>query len=127
MEIIKVKMVHSDNRGYIKDLVENENINAVTIITLTKGAIRGNHYHKETFQWNYIMSGKMKLVTCLPGKGTQEVIMEKGDFAVTEPHEQHALVGLENSEVLVLTKGPRGGAEYESDTYRLEIPLAQPN
>ena len=40
MEIIKVKMVHSDNRGYIKDLVENENINAVTIITLTKGAIR---------------------------------------------------------------------------------------
>ena len=69
----------------------------------------------------------MKLVTCLPGKGTQEVIMEKGDFAVTEPHEQHALVGLENSEVLVLTKGPRGGTEYESDTYRLEIPLAQPN
>ena len=56
MEIIKVKMVHSDNRGYIKDLVENENINAVTIITLTKGAIRGNHYHKETFQWNYIIS-----------------------------------------------------------------------
>ena len=53
--------------------------------------------------------------------------MEKGDFAVTEPHEQHALVGLENSEVLVLTKGPRGGTEYESDTYRLEIPLAQPN
>jgi hypothetical protein len=30
---------------------------------------------------------------------------------------------MENSEVMVFTKGPRGGKEYESDTFRLGVPL----
>jgi hypothetical protein len=38
--------------------------------------------------------------------------------------EHHALVGLTKCEVLVLTKGPRGGKEYESDTFRIKDKLA---
>ncbi|OHB97731.1 MAG: hypothetical protein A2W74_09985 [Planctomycetes bacterium RIFCSPLOWO2_12_38_17] len=127
MKKIIIQPAHTDARGIITDLLQDETINAVTIISFKRGAVRANHYHKKTFQWNYIMSGRMKLVTCIPGKEIRETIMEKGDFAVTEPHEQHALVGLEQSEVLVLTKGPRGGTEYESDTYRLVKPLVKPN
>lgn len=123
MDKIKLTISFNDNRGQIIDLIQNENINAVTIVTFTKGAVRGNHYHKETLQWNYLISGKIKLISQIPHKDAVETIMKKGDLIVTVPDERHALVGLEESELLVLTKGPRGGKEYESDTFRLEIPL----
>ena len=54
---IKKKLLPNfkDKRGEIIDIIENEKINSVTIITFSKGAIRGNHYHKKTIQWNYVL------------------------------------------------------------------------
>ena len=46
-----------------------------------------------------------------------------GNLAVVGEMEQHALRALEDSELLVFTRGPRGGKEYETDTYRLDTPL----
>jgi len=112
-----------DGRGKIIDLIEGESINAVTYVTFNKNAVRGNHYHNETTQWNYLLSGKIKIVTQLEGEEVKELVMERGDLIETLPNERHALLGLENSELLVLTRGPRGGKEYESDTYRLKTPL----
>jgi hypothetical protein len=45
--------------------------------------------------------------------------MKKGDLILTEKKEQHAIKALSNSEMLIFTKGPRGGKEYESDTFKL--------
>jgi len=112
-----------DKRGDIIDLIAKEKINAVTLITFKKGAVRGNHYHKKTIQWNCILSGKIKFLTQAPGGHVIKIIAKKGDFVVTPPKERHALIGMEDSELLVLTKGPRGGKEYEKDTFRLKKPL----
>ena len=124
MKKLKTKIDYKDHRGIISDIIENENINAVTLLTIKKGKIRGNHYHKKTFQWNYIISGKMKLITKKNGL-KKSITLNKDDVAVTVPFEQHALVGLTNCKVLVFTKGPRGGKEYESDTNRLKEPLCK--
>jgi hypothetical protein len=35
------------------------------------------------------------------------------------PNERHAWIAIEDSLVVVMTRGPRGGKEYESDTFRL--------
>jgi oxalate decarboxylase/phosphoglucose isomerase-like protein (cupin superfamily) len=123
MHLYETAVSFSDERGVIVDLIENENINAVTLITIKRGAVRGNHYHEKTWQWNYVLHGRMKLVTQMPGAERIEKILEAGQLALTDPYERHALVGVEDCEVLVFTKGPRGGKEYESDTFRLEIPL----
>ena len=123
MEIINREVSFRDARGDIIDLLENESINAITIVTFKKGAIRGNHFHKRTTQWNYVMEGRIRLVSQLPGKPTREVVMGPGDFVATGPDERHALQGLEDSRLMVFTKGPRGGKEYETDTYRLDVPL----
>lgn len=123
MEKIPVVPSFKDERGEIIDLLENENINAVTIVTFHKGAVRGNHYHKETTQWNYLMSGSIKLVSQVPSQEVEETIMKPGDFIVTGPNVRHALVGLADSQLMVFTKGPRGGKEYESDTFRLDKPI----
>lgn len=126
MEKINVPVTFSDDRGDIIDLIENEEINAITLVTFKKNAVRANHYHKETTQWNYLMMGKIKLVTQLPGEEVVETIMVPGDFTVTRPNDRHALLAIEDSEVMVFTKGPRGGKEYESDTFRLNVPLITP-
>ena len=125
MKIIETEVNHRDDRGAIMDLIERANINAVTFISFKKGAVRGNHYHKQTTQWNYVLRGKIRLVAQAGDQVPEEAILESGGFAVTEPMEKHALVGVEDSEMLVFTQGPRGGKEYESDTFRLEVPLAQ--
>ena len=59
----KIKPAFIDKRGVITDLIENEKINAITHITIKKGSVRGNHFHKKTWQWNYVIRGKMKLIT----------------------------------------------------------------
>jgi quercetin dioxygenase-like cupin family protein len=124
MEIIHLKPAFTDLRGDITDLIGDDTINAVTIITFTPGAVRANHYHKHTIQWNYVMSGEVLLVTQMPGGARQERILKKGDFAVTRENERHALKGVVTpAEVLILTKGPRAGSQYEDDTYRLTEPL----
>ena len=123
MKKIKTKISFKDKRGYIMDLLEKKEINAITLITQKKGQVRGNHYHKKTYQWNYIISGKMQLVT-LRGKKIKKIILKPGDIALTKPGEAHALIGKTFCKCLVFTRGPRGGKEYETDTFRLKKPLA---
>ena len=123
MEIIDLKVAHTDSRGTITDLLSDEEINAVTLITFAKGAVRANHYHKRTIQWNYVISGQILLVTQRPGNEKIEYLLKAGDFAVTHENERHALKGVTDAEVLILTKGPRAGAQYENDTFRLTEPL----
>ena len=124
MKKIPVPVSFKDDRGEIIDLLENENINAVTIVTFKKGAVRGNHYHKQTIQWNYLMSGKVKLLSQVPGAQVEETVLNPGDFVATVENVRHALIGMEDSSLMVFTKGPRGGKEYERDTFRLDTPLA---
>jgi quercetin dioxygenase-like cupin family protein len=121
MEIINLKPVFSDDRGDITDLIDGDEINAITHITFTKNAVRANHYHKHTIQWNYVISGEVLLVTQMPGNKKIDKILRKGDFAVSLQNERHAIKGISDySEVLIFTKGPRAGSEYEEDTFRLE-------
>ena len=123
MKKIKSKISFRDNRGVIIDLLEKKNINAITFITQKKGAIRGNHYHKKTIQWNYLLSGKIELVAKQKGKKKKKIVLKKGDLVVTDKNEAHAIKALTDSKFLVFTQGPRGGKEYENDTFRLIVPL----
>jgi hypothetical protein len=69
-----------------------------------------------------VTSGVIRLVTQLPGETVRETIMPRGPRR-DGADERHALQALEESTLMVFTKGPRGGKEYESDTYRLDVPL----
>ena len=127
MELIKLIAAHTDARGTITDLISDDEVNAVTLITFTQGAVRANHYHERTVQWNYVLSGEILLVTQMPGAERVEKVLKKGDFAVTRENERHALQGVTEAEVLILTKGPRAGSQYENDTFRLAEPLISSN
>ena len=102
-----------------------EIIEYATIILSKKGAVRGNHYHKKSIQYTYVLSGKLRVVTQMPGGKIERKVAKAGDLIFSPPMERHTLVALENTEFLVLTKGPRGGEAYETDTYRLEKKLVK--
>jgi hypothetical protein len=125
MEIIDLKPAFTDARGTITDLISDDEISAVTLITFVKGAVRANHYHERTIQWNYVIKGEILFATQFPGGAKQERVLKAGEFAVTREHERHALKGISEgeAEVLILTKGPRAGSNYENDTFRLTEPL----
>lgn len=119
MKLDNIKASFKDQRGEILDILERIEIDCVTLISSKKGAIRGNHYHQESIQYTYIISGKMRLLTQMPGEKICETILQSGDLVYTPPHERHTLIALDDSVFLALTKGPRGGKNYEDDTYRL--------
>ena len=69
------------------------------------------------------LSGKIIIYAKKKGQGIKKKILNKGDLVVTLKNESHAIKALKNSEFLVFTQGPRGGKEYETDTFRLKKPL----
>lgn len=52
-----------DERGEITDIIDGDNVNSITLITSKKGAVRGNHYHKQTIQYLYLIEGKLVYYT----------------------------------------------------------------
>jgi len=113
----------SDARGNIIDLVQGEPFDAASIISTLAGGIRGNHYHNETFQVIYVLTGSLRLVTQMPGHAAITPIAKAGDLIRTPPVERHAVQAIEDCTMVVLTRGPRAGNNYESDTLRLVDPL----
>lgn len=113
-----------DQRGVIQDLLGP--IDAVTEIFTRRGAIRGNHVHNRTTQWTYVVRGRLRIRTVpypsMP-KRTVDTLVLPGQMATEEPGIPHAWYAEEDTTVLVFTKGPRSGKDYESDTIRLEVPL----
>jgi len=127
MEIKRVNPSFQDKRGVIQDILINEPIEHITVITSIKDVTRGNHFHKKTIQWVYVHSGKLKSLTQKENENVVSQILEPGDLIKTEVLEKHALKMLEDSIFYVFTKGPRGGDNYENDTYRLDKPLQDPS
>ncbi len=127
MKVYHVAPAFEDARGAIADILEDEIVEHVSILTTRKGSVRGNHLHRETHQWLYITTGMLRFVTQTEGAESAMVVGRPGDVILTGPSEAHAMEALEDTTMIVMTRGPRGGREYESDTYRLESPLIAPD
>jgi quercetin dioxygenase-like cupin family protein len=125
MKITHPDVAHADERGSIIDILTGTDVNYATLISSKKGVVRGNHYHKQTIQWVYVLRGQLRALSRMPEGAVEEAILNPGDLLENHPNEEHTLVALEESEFLVLTSGLRGGEDYEKDTYRLEQPLQE--
>lgn len=119
-----------DSRGEILDIFVNSPKDHCTLITTKKGAIRGNHFHKESTQFTFIVAGKFKLYRAKvneDGKILGEItcdIIEKNELITHPAYEAHTLEAIsENTTILAFACGTRGGNFYEKDTFRLKKKL----
>ena len=64
----KIEIFSSDERGDIMDIFTHEPKDHCTIVTFTRNAVRGNHFHKESVQSAYILEGNFKIYNVLIDK-----------------------------------------------------------
>ncbi|MEK7116488.1 MAG: cupin domain-containing protein [Patescibacteria group bacterium] len=124
MRVEHLPINFEDARGTIRDIFAHEPKDTCTIITSKKGAVRGNHYHKLSTQYTYVVSGQLTMLSKTVGEATIEThVLREGDLMVHTPNEAHTLIADEDTVFLAFADGVRGGEEYEKDTFRLEVPL----
>lgn len=112
--------IHEDERGLIVDIFYKYKIDHVAYIFTKKGKIRGNHYHKDTTQYTLILKGNLEYwEKKLNSKQTKKIICKKGDIILSKPNVIHAFKYLKDTNMIVFTVGPRGGKNYEEDTFRV--------
>ncbi len=124
-EITRPAVAFRDHRGEIRDLLTHIPVDSITLISSRRGAVRGNHYHKKTMQYVYVLSGRMRYYSQVPGERTKSRVLRAGDLVLSRPMERHAFSALEDSLFLSISYGPRRGMDYEKDTFRQEPPLVR--
>lgn len=113
-----------DERGTIRDIFVHDPKDSCTVIFSRQGSVRGNHYHKVSTQYTYVVSGRLTILSQIVGSDVvEEHVVNPGEVATHVPMEAHALIADEDTVFLAFVNGLRGGDSYELDTYRLERPL----
>ncbi|MDA4122232.1 MAG: cupin domain-containing protein [Thaumarchaeota archaeon] len=123
MEIRKIKPAFEDERGAIFDILE-EPVEHTGMIRSKKGSVRGNHYHKESTQYTFVLSGKMEFTTRdahLSDGPRETAVLLPGDLVVTPPMEAHVMRFLEDTVFIDLTTKSRRANGYEGDTVRVQV------
>ena len=120
--IKKIEPVYIDERGSITDLI-NEKLNHVGIITSKKDSIRGNHYHKLSIQYNYILSGKIEISLAKKENPSEvkKVILGPGEFISIQPGIIHKVIAIEDCTFLDLISESRAGTNFENDVVRINL------
>lgn len=115
----KIEPVYSDTRGVITDLV-NEKLNHVGLISTNIGKIRGNHYHKRSIQYSYILSGKFEVLVAAVDdlKKVEKVILNSGEIIIIQPKIVHSFKAIENSIMIDMISESRASDGYESDVIK---------
>ena len=113
-----------DGRGTITDIFVNDPKQHCTVILTCKGGVRGNHYHKRSRQHDFIVSGKMEVLSQRNGETKiDRVIAGPFDLLSWDSNVAHEFIALEDTVMITFVDGVRGGHNYEMDTYRLSVPL----
>jgi dTDP-4-dehydrorhamnose 3,5-epimerase-like enzyme len=123
-----IQAATTDDRGSIADILHHTPVQHAAWIISHRGVIRGNHYHKRTTQYLFLVQGRLRYWYQPVDQSVERLWQDvwRGDLVTTPPYEVHALEILaEATEFLVLTDGPRGGPDYESDTFRV-TPILTP-
>jgi len=114
---------HADDRGSITDIFYKANMNHACIITNAPGAIRANHYHKLTTQYTYVLAGTLHYYS-KPADSDEPAVgitAGPGDMVISEPNEIHGMeAGSDGCVFIAFAEGPRGGEDYENDTFRVD-------
>ena len=93
-KIKKLKINHRDSRGLIMDIFEKKKINHCTLVTFTKNSVRGNHFHKKSYQYSLIFEGSFTVkamnIKNNKSKKIHTYKVKKNDFIEHKPFDAHA-------------------------------------
>ncbi len=89
MQRLSPYMRMQDERGGFWGITQEQWAEA-NFIETEAGQVRGNHYHKETRELFFIVSGEIEIVIRdLKSGEHSEMLVGKGDVFIIEPYELH--------------------------------------
>tara|TARA_B100001123_G_scaffold313713_1_gene350950 strand:+ start:430 stop:819 length:390 start_codon:yes stop_codon:yes gene_type:complete len=118
-----------DKRGRIIDIFIRKPKDHCTLVTFNKGATRGNHFHKKSIQYSFVITGKLIMMSAKVNKSgnifgkIKKEILKKNTIVVHKPYYAHAFKATTKVILLAFADGKRGGKDYEKDTFRLKTKL----
>lgn len=124
-----LKKNFTDKRGTIIDVFVNSPKDHCLVVTFAKGAVRGNHFHKKSTQFTFILSGELDFYFATINKKNGKIkkikkkTVKKNTFITHKPYEAHAFRSKTKSTIIAFSCGLRGGNNYEKDTFRLKKKL----
>jgi dTDP-4-dehydrorhamnose 3,5-epimerase-like enzyme len=127
--ITKKKINQKDKRGFILDIFVGKPKDHCSLVSFKKDSVRGNHFHKKSIQYSFILEGKLLMITSRVNKNGKYLgrknrkIVRKNDLITHKPFMAHAFKAKTNSKILAFADGLRGGKNYEKDTFRLKNKL----
>ena len=127
--ITKKKINQKDKRGFILDIFINKPKDHCSLMSFEKNSVRGNHFHKKSIQYSFILEGKFLMITSKVNKNGKYLgkknrkIVKKNDLITHKPFVAHAFKAKTRSKMLAFADGLRGGKNYEKDTFRLKNKL----
>lgn len=92
--------VVADNRRTLTNLLQAD-IKDVNFYEAKRGAVLGNHYHKNTKEYFFITKG-----SCLVNSGTANEIVNKKSLFVVHPNTPHAIECLTDVNFLTFLSEP---------------------
>ncbi len=120
--IVSLETPFVDARGEIQPLVDRTMESAV-LITSKKGTVRANHYHKTDWHYCYVIEGRIEYHHRPHGDAMTPtvVVIEKGQVFFTPPMVDHAMVFLDDTIFLALSRNSRSQELYEDDVERIDM------
>ena len=127
--ITKKKINQKDKRGFILDIFVGKPKDHCSLVSFERNSVRGNHFHKKSIQYSFILEGKLLMITSRVNKNGKYLgrknrkIVRKNDLITHKPFMAHVFKAKTNSKILAFADGLRGGKNYEKDTFRLKNKL----
>lgn len=97
MKILEPEFNHSDARRSITQLFTHE-FKQVNVYEAKQGAVLGNHFHKQTIEFFYIISGTIDY--------NLEKLVEEGEIFVVYPEERHTITCVTDVKLMTFLTKP---------------------
>lgn len=99
MKLLKPYMEKRDERGGVLGLFNQFPLEEVNLISSVKGAIRGNHYHINTREFFYLVSGEIHLSVMTTDQNVVfDDVLTTGSIFIIEPYEVHTVTALSDAQ-----------------------------
>ncbi len=125
---IKELEVHSDNRGWLVELLKADQIEKpvkqLHITSIKPGQVRANHYHSKRIEWFFLVSGRAQLSLQdikTKAKVSFKLSQKKPKVITIFPHISHAVKNIGKETVYLVSAQSDIYDRKNPDTFRWEI------
>lgn len=119
--IVKPGYERRDARGRMAEILNRGPWHTILTGEMNAGAVMGNHYHKRTLVFFFVVRGRVVIDTLHAGTGARDrVTLASGEGVLLTPMESHAIRFQEPSEFLMLKSEPYD--PKDPDTFELPVP-----